>query len=1487
MSTWRGGFKPAFPSQSNHPTASSTLGSSASTPTSAFAGFNSAGPSTFPRGRGRGRGAARGLLSKRGGSNLSWKRSDTTPTTELLDAQEPETQDTDASEPSAFEAFGAVANPTIPSAFGAEGSAFGTASTMFGSSSTTPFPSSTTQRSTFAPASTSEFATTSKPTSFSAPLAERNDPEPVVVVASAKRNPAQISTLEVLGEDSDARRKRFESTLPNNRYLELKPLREEQRLEAIEQGLIPDPSKPMRLDQATDFEGTCDEMCPEWEREEREYQNNVDPLERYPGTTRIDPARAVKAFHRPAAGNDQPLPSDVRPPAILYQTLDYLFHTLLPQHPLAVTHPFVRDRTRSVRQDFTVQNVRGYSAIECNERIARYHILALGTLREQTGFSESQELEQLRKVLKSLNEFYDDLRISNPNVSLPNEAEFRSYHLLTHLRDPDIIWSTELLPAHVFSHPSLQTALELHRLAQRSKLTRGERASPNMFSRFFKLVESRRVSYLFGCILSTHFNEIRKHAIETLKGAYLKQHSAFPLRTLTKLLGCDDESDTRNVCEQLGVVVRQDERGKLVAELHKGTVLKAATLKLTVSQRLVEAKRGETSYQSVIDGTAYSTNTVETYPTTPWLASPSTFAPPVSQPRPPTTSSALSTALPNRDGSAFGSSSAFPNASQTEPPLQPAPSTRPPLAPVKPAPLDAAASPFVPSFGTNPSTASTGFSFAASAPTPSITPVPPPQSSSTTFSFAPTATPFVPAAAPITNASLPVPNFFSNNLSTPVTISAAVEEKPLSSTAPAFVPQQQQQQPHAQVHNRTPLPTVSTGHRRTSSSLRLSPQLVKSGASPKPPPPPPSPAVRPKPKIDHTALIDRLVTLLTREILQEFTIGPVRKASQQALKLRWNQLEQAEQFKKRKIADEMSNQLVDEIGRMLIKEQIVRFKRERGIRSQVLRVWNDKTVELEERRKEGELRKKEWERVVESLGQHGRRTMTVDEDETRSVDDDYENVEDEDDQGDLGLAGDGTVDFELCGLNLGVDHHKLNQRVLGKEENVIDMAEQLRLAAETRDRIWAHSTFFNILSSHLSIVAGRQRLPTPATWTTLVSTDSSHSSFATWLSCKFDLDEDDKRKRRSTAEANLVVQMLSTEEEPDQEDLDSTGLIILDCSSSNLADSDTWDEPRARLQSLVDEVDRNSLYKPALLVLVCARQDLDENDTKGMQDQVQKNLDLDSYSDKAHGFSILNVKLDSAEVAFKRETQNLLSSIKVHDQRIRRPLTAYSTTLLRAWRTSVHEVLNRCKQEATAPMIVSTYVAELQEIVNDIDSVVHPPVSFPASIPSFPDVKNSFRQAVGLFVSNDSFAAFGKFPEISTAFAQRPPVSDYDLARLLLELLDHCVAERYPATATTLQYSLDENLRSTLQKLEDSLGDIAITIREVDHQDALRRLQEQEPFKENKKRKASPPCDVSPNRSPKKASNVKSNSKTSNEAIPDRLSALERLMQETRALLTT
>lgn len=118
-------------------------------------------------------------------------------------------------------------------------------------------------------------------------------------------------------EAQDSRQKRFSSTLEGNRFEELRSLREKEREVAIQNGLIDDPTKPRQLDEAVTFVGTCPDMCPEYEREQREYQNNLERWEINPETGRVDKNLAVKAFHRPAAGNEQALPSDVRPPPVL------------------------------------------------------------------------------------------------------------------------------------------------------------------------------------------------------------------------------------------------------------------------------------------------------------------------------------------------------------------------------------------------------------------------------------------------------------------------------------------------------------------------------------------------------------------------------------------------------------------------------------------------------------------------------------------------------------------------------------------------------------------------------------------------------------------------------------------------------------------------------------------------------------------------------------------------------------------------------------------------------------------------------------------------------------------------------------------------------------------------------------------------------------------------------------------------------------------
>ncbi|PLW16339.1 hypothetical protein PCANC_21158 [Puccinia coronata f. sp. avenae] len=404
---------------------------------------------------------------------------------------------------------------------------------------------------------------------------------------------------------------RSRSDFPENRFLELKPHREAERSNAVSQGLIPDPLKPRRLDEALPFLGTCRDMCPEFERHEREYQNNSDRWERYPGTFRIDPKKAVKAFHRPAAGNEQPLPSDVRPPDILKSTLDYLFKVLLAKESLFDTHGFIRDRTRSIRQDFTLQNDRGPIAIECHERIARYHILCLHFLRDKEGvgsYQEQQELEQVRKVLQSLNEFYDDYRGSN--CFCPNEAEFRGYYLLTHLRDSDAARATERLPERIFSNHSLQSALQLQILAQCGNMSRAAGRRPanspatlNAFTRLFKKVSSPQTSFLNACLLETHFSEIRVSALKALRSAQSRKYGAHvPLVEIARLCKMSLE-ESYGFCAACGLTISAGELDRCTVELHKHATFddKPVTFRTRQSD-FVTAKGAHLSIINFIDG---------------------------------------------------------------------------------------------------------------------------------------------------------------------------------------------------------------------------------------------------------------------------------------------------------------------------------------------------------------------------------------------------------------------------------------------------------------------------------------------------------------------------------------------------------------------------------------------------------------------------------------------------------------------------------------------------------------------------------------------------------------------------------------------------------------------------------------------------------------------------------------------------------------------
>lgn len=266
----------------------------------------------------------------------------------------------------------------------------------------------------------------------------------------------------------------------------------------------------------------------------------------------------MKRFQRPAAGNDAQLPSDVRPPKVLVSTLDYLMNTvLLSPFPWKGKHPFLRDRTRAIRQDFTLQNYRKSECTHCHEIIARFHIFSLHRMAEEKDFSSQQEMEQLQKTLTTLSELYEDARLDGEPY--PNEAEFRAYQLLTHIRDPDLQRQAQRWPPDIFNSTPVKLALQFFMLVQTNNRHTTQFQDQNAesclhnFGTFFRLVASKRVPYLVACLLESHFSEIRKTALKAMKGVYRNNSKIVYLRDIQTILGYEDEESVKADCDRYGL----------------------------------------------------------------------------------------------------------------------------------------------------------------------------------------------------------------------------------------------------------------------------------------------------------------------------------------------------------------------------------------------------------------------------------------------------------------------------------------------------------------------------------------------------------------------------------------------------------------------------------------------------------------------------------------------------------------------------------------------------------------------------------------------------------------------------------------------------------------------------------------------------------------------------------------------------------------------
>ncbi|KAJ9070842.1 actin cytoskeleton and mitosis protein, variant 2 [Entomophthora muscae] len=354
--------------------------------------------------------------------------------------------------------------------------------------------------------------------------------------------------ISALTQDSDAlARRAARFAKPKcNRYEELKKARPALKQKYIDAKLMLDPDVKTHVANAITIKGICEDMCPEFERYQRIFSNDVNIYERDLQTGEPDHSRMVKKFTRSSAGEENPLPCELRPPAVLIKTLHFLVDEIIGSEKVfSNCHSFVRDRTRSIRRDFTFQHCKDLSTAYCHEVITRFHILAIHELCEQDPFFLHEEVRQLKFTLTSLFEVYTDLR--KLNIFCPNEFEFLAFESLLYFL-PEKGGPVPKI------HPKAPEAAALNNVLELLNQCRAP-AAPNMTlkdvfnqaTEFFAEVFLLN-NFMYACLIEIYFPYLRRAILEKLIAVSNPKQPWFPLKVLAEMLAFGDAKKTLKFC---------------------------------------------------------------------------------------------------------------------------------------------------------------------------------------------------------------------------------------------------------------------------------------------------------------------------------------------------------------------------------------------------------------------------------------------------------------------------------------------------------------------------------------------------------------------------------------------------------------------------------------------------------------------------------------------------------------------------------------------------------------------------------------------------------------------------------------------------------------------------------------------------------------------------------------------------------------------------
>ncbi|KAF5553990.1 SAC3 family 1 [Fusarium mexicanum] len=404
--------------------------------------------------------------------------------------------------------------------------------------------------------------------------------------------------------------------------------RNKARASLTKAGLIDDPDKRKTLQDAIDFKGICEDMCPEYEKITRINEMDVHQPEKNPKTTYANTRRMVKKLARSAAGQEAPLPMDVRSVPALKRTLDYLIDDLLRDDGnLPVLHGFLWDRTRAIRRDFTFFSSLTPDEMKLQvyvlENIARFHVTALHLLtrdgKTPEDFVEQQELEQLGKALLSLRDAYDDC--NDQGIRCENEPEFRAYYLIFHAYDSNIIETLQRQwkPALWKDSNEVRTAVLLVEALQNTQDFHGPlKDAPSLaasaaYQSYFRIVEDPKVSYTMACFAECHFPRLRRAILAAINRGLARPRETskdVTAAVLNKFLRFDTIEQAVEFAELHNIEFGQcdedpSDASRQYAKLDSRGSLPHLRLQHQFSYSLVEKKRGSTSLPELIHQTTY------------------------------------------------------------------------------------------------------------------------------------------------------------------------------------------------------------------------------------------------------------------------------------------------------------------------------------------------------------------------------------------------------------------------------------------------------------------------------------------------------------------------------------------------------------------------------------------------------------------------------------------------------------------------------------------------------------------------------------------------------------------------------------------------------------------------------------------------------------------------------------------------------------------